>query len=95
MTALLHFKSPLLKTPFHPRTEAANKLWSWGNWGGYTTARPFADLAMERSASRTRARRRCILCFPGSLARCCCGCFCVFVVVVFIDVVVYLTLLLL
>ena len=55
MTALLHFKSPLLKTPFHPRTEAANKLWSWGNWGGYTTALTFEDLAMEHSAIRNSA----------------------------------------
>jgi aminomethyltransferase len=55
MTALLHFKTPLLETPFHPRTEAANKLWSWGNWGGYTTALTFEDLAMEHSAIRNAA----------------------------------------
>jgi aminomethyltransferase len=55
MTALRHFETPLLKTPFHPRTEAANKLWSWGNWGGYTTALTFTDLAMEHSAIRNSA----------------------------------------
>jgi aminomethyltransferase len=55
MTALLHFQAPLLKTPFHPRTEAANKLWAWGNWGGYTTALTFEDLAMEHSAIRNTA----------------------------------------
>ena len=55
MTALRHFETPLLKTPFHPRTEAANKLWSWGNWGGYTTALSFDDLAMEHSAIRNSA----------------------------------------
>ena len=55
MTALRHFETPLLKTPFHPRTEAANKLWSWGNWGGYTTALAFDDLAMEHSAIRNSA----------------------------------------
>jgi aminomethyltransferase len=55
MTALRHFETPLLKTPFHPRTEAANKLWSWGNWGGYTTALTYDDLAMEHSAIRNTA----------------------------------------
>jgi aminomethyltransferase len=55
MTALRHFETPLLKTPFHPRTEAANKLWSWGNWGGYTTVLTYDDLAMEHSAIRNTA----------------------------------------
>lgn len=55
MTALRHYESPLLKTPFHARTEAANKLWAWGNWGGYTTALCFDDLAMEHSAIRNSA----------------------------------------
>ena len=55
MTALRHYETPLLKTPFHPRTEAANKLWSWGNWGGYTTALTYDDLAMEHSAIRNTA----------------------------------------
>lgn len=52
MNELRHFETPLLKTPFHPRTEAANKLWAWGNWGGYTTALTYDDLAMEHSAIR-------------------------------------------
>ena len=55
MTALRHFETPLLKTSLHPRTEAANKLWSWGNWGGYTTALTFEDLSMEHSAIRNTA----------------------------------------
>ena len=55
MTALRHYETPLLKTPFHPRTEAANKLWSWGNWGGYTTVLCYADLSMEHSAIRNSA----------------------------------------
>ena len=55
MTTLRHFETPLLKTSFHPRTEAANKLWSWGNWGGYTTALTFEDLSMEHSAIRNTA----------------------------------------
>lgn len=55
MTGLRHFETPLLKTPFHARTEAANKLWSWGNWGGYTTVLTYEDLAMEHSAIRNTA----------------------------------------
>ncbi len=55
MNTLRHFETPLLKTPFHARTEAANKLWSWGNWGGYTTALCFDDLAMEHAAIRNAA----------------------------------------
>ena len=55
MSALHHFETPLLKTPFHARTEAANKLWSWGNWGGYATVLTYADLAMEHSAIRNTA----------------------------------------
>ena len=55
MTALRHYETPLLRTPFHPRTEAANKLWSWGNWGGYATVVTYDDLAMEHSAIRNTA----------------------------------------
>lgn len=55
MTALRHYETPLLKTPFHARTEAANTLWSWGNWAGYTTALAYQDEAMEYSALRNTA----------------------------------------
>lgn len=57
MTALnlRHYETPLLKTPFHPRTEALNKLWAWGNWGGYTTVLSYDDLSMEHSAIRNSA----------------------------------------
>ncbi|MFM7445199.1 MAG: aminomethyltransferase family protein, partial [Tabrizicola sp.] len=55
MTALRHYETPLLKTPFHPRTETLNKLWSWGNWGGYTTVLTYEDLAMEHAAIRNAA----------------------------------------
>ncbi|TAG19012.1 MAG: aminomethyl transferase family protein [Rhodobacterales bacterium] len=55
MTALRHYETPLLRTSFHPRTAAANKLWAWGNWGGYTTALAYEDLAMEHSAIRNTA----------------------------------------
>jgi aminomethyltransferase len=54
-SALRHYETPLLKTPFHARTEAANRLWSWGNWGGYTTVLTYEDLAMEHSAIRNAA----------------------------------------
>jgi aminomethyltransferase len=52
---LRHYETPLLKTPFHPRTEALNTLWSWGNWAGYTTALTYQDAAMEYSAVRNTA----------------------------------------
>jgi aminomethyltransferase len=52
---LRHYETPLLETPFHPRTAALNKLWSWGNWGGYTTALTYEDLSMEHSAIRNTA----------------------------------------
>ncbi|MGL6211683.1 MAG: aminomethyltransferase family protein [Paracoccaceae bacterium] len=55
MTPLRHYETPLLQTPFHPRTAALNKLWSWGNWGGYTTALTYQDLAMEHAAIRNTA----------------------------------------
>ncbi len=55
MTALRHYETPLQTTAFHPRTEAANKLWSWGNWAGYATVLTYEDLAMEHSAIRNTA----------------------------------------
>ncbi|MEZ5885422.1 MAG: aminomethyltransferase family protein [Paracoccaceae bacterium] len=51
----LHFRTPLLETPFHPRTSAASRLNSWGPWGGYTTVLEYDDLAMEHSAIRNAA----------------------------------------
>jgi aminomethyltransferase len=53
--SLRHYETPLLATPFHERTSAANKLWAWGNWGGYTTALTYEDLSMEHSAIRNAA----------------------------------------
>ena len=53
--ARLHFKSPLKKTPFHPRTAAHNVMNHWGPWGGYTTALVFDDEAMEYTAIRNAA----------------------------------------
>ncbi|MCX7346254.1 MAG: aminomethyltransferase family protein, partial [Alphaproteobacteria bacterium] len=53
--ARLHFKSPLKKTPFHPRTAAHNVMNHWGPWGGYTTALVFEDEAMEYTAIRNAA----------------------------------------
>ncbi len=51
----LHYKTPLKQTPFHARTAAANRLNSWGPWGGYTTAMVFEDDAMEYTAIRNGA----------------------------------------
>lgn len=51
----LHYHRPLLETPFHPRTAAANVLNQWGAWAGYTTALVYQDEAMEYSAIRNAA----------------------------------------
>ncbi len=51
----LHYQAPLLRTPFHARTSAANVLNRWGNWGGYTSALAYDDEAMEYSAIRNAA----------------------------------------
>lgn len=51
----LQYLMPLKQTPFHPRTSAANRLNSWGPWGGYTTALSFEDDAMEYTAIRNGA----------------------------------------
>jgi len=50
----LHFKTPLLTSPFHARTAALNKLNSWGPWAGYTTALALDDVSMEHCAIRNQ-----------------------------------------
>jgi aminomethyltransferase len=51
----LHFRKPLLNSPFHARTSALNKLNSWGPWAGYTTALAYDDEVMEYTAIRNQA----------------------------------------
>lgn len=51
----LHFRKPLLETPFHPRTSALAVLNEWGHWGGYTTVLTYRDTAMEHTAIRNAA----------------------------------------
>lgn len=53
--ALTHFTTPLAQTPFHPRTEAANRLQGWAPWAGYMTATCFGDSTMEHTAIRNAA----------------------------------------
>lgn len=55
MSALKHYETPLLQTPFHARTSAANKMHSWGPWAGYASVLTYEDLAMEHSAIRNAA----------------------------------------
>lgn len=50
-----HWRQPLLPTPFHARTSAANRLNAWGPWGGYTTPLAYEDEAMEYTAIRNQA----------------------------------------
>lgn len=51
----LHFRAPLLRTPFHPRVAEANVLNQWGAWAGYTTALALQDEEMEYTAIRNGA----------------------------------------
>jgi aminomethyltransferase len=55
MRDLRHYETPLLHTPFHTRTSAANRLHSWGAWAGYASALNYDDTAMEYSAIRNAA----------------------------------------
>ncbi len=55
MTALSHFRTPLLQTPFYERTLAANTLNRWGPWAGYLAALCFGDTDMEYTAIRNTA----------------------------------------
>ena len=50
-----HYLTPLLTTPLHPRTSAANLLNQWGSWAGYTTPTGYGDEAMEYTAIRNAA----------------------------------------
>jgi len=51
----LHFRKPLLTSPFHARTSALNKLNEWGPWAGYTTVLAYDDASMEYTAIRNQA----------------------------------------
>jgi aminomethyltransferase len=55
MKHLRHYETPLLQTPFHARTAAANKLHSWGAWAGYASVLSYDDTEMEYSAIRNAA----------------------------------------
>lgn len=55
MNDLTHFRTPLLKTPFHARVEAANRLNRWGPWAGYMAALCLGDMDMEYTAIRNGA----------------------------------------
>jgi len=55
MDARLHWRTPLLRTPFHDRVAAANVLNAWAPWAGCTTALNFGDVAMEHAAIRNTA----------------------------------------
>lgn len=50
----LHFKTPLLTSPFHARTSVLNKQNSWAAWAGYTTPLVFDDVSMEHCAIRNQ-----------------------------------------
>ena len=49
---LTHAETPLLQTPFHPRTAPLNRLNRWGPWAGYMTSLCHGDADMEYTAIR-------------------------------------------
>lgn len=51
----LHYRAPLLRTPFHARLAEANVLNQWGAWAGHTTALALQDEEMEYTAIRNGA----------------------------------------
>ncbi|MFZ5710764.1 MAG: aminomethyltransferase family protein [Pseudomonadota bacterium] len=52
---LAHFRTPLRRTPFHPRQQSLNQLNRWGAWAGYTTPLCYGDETMEHTAIRNGA----------------------------------------
>ena len=52
---LTHFRTPLKRTPFHPRQAPLSELNRWGARAGYTTPLCFGDEAMEHTAIRNAA----------------------------------------
>src|SRR5208282_687401 len=52
MSAVPHFKQPLLKTPFHERARALSQHDSFIPWAGYTTVDVFTTMEQEYFAIR-------------------------------------------
>jgi len=50
-----HYRTPLLPTPFHARTEAACRANEWSRWAGYKTVNCYTHVELEYFAARNQA----------------------------------------
>ncbi len=50
-----HYRTPLLATPFHTRTQAAGRARVLSRWAGYSTVAVYTDVRLEYAAVRNQA----------------------------------------
>ncbi|NIR29429.1 MAG: aminomethyl transferase family protein [Gammaproteobacteria bacterium] len=50
-----HYRTPVLRTPFHARTSALCQSNEWSRWAGYTTPERYTEVEHEYFAVRNRA----------------------------------------
>ncbi len=55
MTALTHYQTPLLPTPFHSRTAPLCRNNDWGRWAGFTVPNSYGEVELEYFAVRNTA----------------------------------------
>ena len=55
MTALTHYETPLLPTPFHARTSALCRVNDWGRWAGFKVPDSYGAVELEYFAVRNTA----------------------------------------
>jgi aminomethyltransferase len=55
MTALTHYQTPLLPTPFHARTSALCRNKDWGRWAGFAVPNSYGEVELEYFAVRNSA----------------------------------------
>jgi len=55
MTALTHYETPLLPTPFHTRTSALCHNNDWGRWAGFMVPNSYGEVELEYFAVRNTA----------------------------------------
>ena len=55
MTALTHYETPLLPTPFHTRTSALCHNKDWGRWAGFAVPNSYGEVELEYFAVRNTA----------------------------------------
>jgi aminomethyltransferase len=55
MIPLEHYKTPVSRTPFHPRTSALCQTRDWSRWAGFTVPNSYSEVALEYFAIRNTA----------------------------------------